>query len=115
MFRDVVFYEHVFLYQRIEDTTNETDSPNIHDQSHFTEDQSVLSQPSQVIFSLYDNVENTNNNDHESEDQPILSQPSQVIFAPCDNVNSDHELYIQVPKEVCSHRDQNLNENHETT
>jgi len=39
-----------------------------------------------------------------------LSQPSQVIFAPCDNVNSDHES-----KEVCSHKDQNLNENHGTT
>jgi len=33
--RDVVFYEHVFPYQRIEDTTNETDSPDIHNQNYF--------------------------------------------------------------------------------
>jgi len=89
MYRDVVFYEHVFPYQRVEDTSNETDSPNIHDQNIFT------------------------------EDQPILNQPSQVIFTPCDkienNVNNDHESYIQIPEEVCSHRDQNPNENHETT
>ena len=30
---DVVFYEHVFPYQRVQDTSNETNSPNIHD--HF--------------------------------------------------------------------------------
>ena len=30
-------------------------------------------------------------------------------------VNDDHESDIQIPEEVCSHRDQNLNENHETT
>jgi len=41
--KDVVFYEHVSPYQRIEDTSNETDSPNIHDQCSFTEDQLVLS------------------------------------------------------------------------
>jgi len=54
-----------------------------------------------------------------TEDQPILNKPSQVIFTPCDNiennVNDDHESDIRIPKEVCSHRDQNLNENHETT
>ena len=47
-----------------------------------------------------------------------MNQPSQVIFTPCDNiennVNNDHESDIQIPEEVCSHRDQNLNENHET-
>ena len=54
-----------------------------------------------------------------TEDQPILNKPSQVIFTPCDNiennVNDDHESHIQISKEVCSHRDQTLNENHETT
>jgi len=74
-----------------------------------------LSHSSRVIFAPCDNVENNSNNNHESEDQCVLSQQSQVIFVPCDNVNSDHESDIQVPKEVCSHRDQNLNENHETT
>nr|KYP43958.1 Retrovirus-related Pol polyprotein from transposon TNT 1-94 [Cajanus cajan] len=44
--RDVVFHEHVFPYQRVQDANNETDSPNIHDQSLFTEDQPILSQPS---------------------------------------------------------------------
>jgi len=40
---DVVFYEHVFPYQRVQDTSNETNSPNIHDQSFFfTEDQPVF-------------------------------------------------------------------------
>jgi len=33
--RDVVFYEHVFPYQRVEDTSNEIDSPDIHDQIFF--------------------------------------------------------------------------------
>jgi len=84
--RDVVFYEHVFLYQRVEDTSNETDRPNIHGQNVFI------------------------------KDQPILSEPSRVIFAPCDNiennVNNDHESDIHIAEEVCSHRDQNLNENH---
>jgi len=61
--RDVIFYEHVFLYKRIEDTSNETDDPNIHDQSPFMEDQLVLSQPSQVIFAPCDNVKNNINND----------------------------------------------------
>jgi len=87
--KDVVFYEHVFVYQRVEDTSNEIDNPNIHDQNVFT------------------------------EDQPILSPPSRVIYAPCDNieynVNNDHETDIHIPEEVCSHRDQNLIENHETT
>ena len=87
--RDVVFYEHVFPYQRVEDTINETDSPNIHDQNVFKEDQPILSQPSRVIFAPYDNIEN--------------------------NVNNDHEIDIYIPEEVCSHRDQNLNENYETT
>jgi len=31
MSRDVVLYEHVFPYQSVEDTSNETDIPNIHD------------------------------------------------------------------------------------
>jgi len=50
-----------------------------------------------------------------------LSQPSQVTFvpiAPCDivedNSNNDHESNIEVPEEICSHSDQNLNEAHET-
>jgi len=34
--RDVVFYEHVFLYQRVQDTSNETNIPNIHDKIFFT-------------------------------------------------------------------------------
>jgi len=38
-----VFYEHVFPYQRVQDTSNETNSPNIYDQSFFTEDQPILS------------------------------------------------------------------------
>ena len=33
--KDVVFYEHVFLYQKVEDISNETDSPNIHDQNEY--------------------------------------------------------------------------------
>jgi len=60
---DVVFYEHVFPYQRVEDTSNETDSPNIHDQNVFAEDQSILSEPSRVIFTSCDNIENNVNND----------------------------------------------------
>jgi len=63
---DVVFYEHVFPYQRVEDNSNETDSPNIHDQNIFTEDQPILNQPSQVIFTPCDNIENNVNSDHES-------------------------------------------------
>jgi len=63
--RDVVFYKHVFPYQRIEDTSNETDSPNIHDQNVFTEDQPILSQPPRLIFVSYDNIENNVKNDHE--------------------------------------------------
>jgi len=41
--RDVVFNEHVFPYQRVEYTNNETNSPNIHYQDVFTEDQPILS------------------------------------------------------------------------
>ena len=63
--RDVVFYEHVFPYQRIEDTSNETISLNIHDQSPFTEDTPFLSQSPQVIFAPCETVENKSNNDHE--------------------------------------------------
>jgi len=87
--RDVVFYEHIFPYQRVEDTSNETENPDIHDQIFFTEDQPILNKPSQVIFTPCDNIEN--------------------------NVNDDHKSDIQIPEEVCSHREQNLNENHETT
>jgi len=44
VFRDIVFYEHVFPYQRVEDTSNETDSLDIHDQNKnlFTEDQPIF-------------------------------------------------------------------------
>jgi len=35
--KNVVFYEHIFSYQMIEDTNNKTDSPNIHDQYLFIE------------------------------------------------------------------------------
>jgi len=56
--RDVVFYEHVFPYQRVQDTSSETNSPNIYDQVLFTGDQRVLSQPSQTILAPCDNVEN---------------------------------------------------------
>jgi len=88
--RDVFFYKHVFPYQRVEDTSNETDSLDIHNQNQnlFTENQSILNQPSQVTFTPCDNIEN--------------------------NVNDDHESDIQIPEEVCFHRDQNLDENHET-
>jgi len=85
VYRNVDFYEHVFPYQRIDDTSNEIDNPNIHGQSPFM------------------------------EDQPILSQSLQVIFAPCDNADNGHESDILVPEELCSHKDQNLNENHKTT
>ena len=50
-----------------------------------------------------------------------MNQPSQVTFvpiAPCDNVknnsNNDHESDTEVSEEIFSHRDQNLNEAHET-
>ena len=36
--RDVVFYEHVFPYQIFQDTSNETNSPDINDQILFAED-----------------------------------------------------------------------------
>jgi len=87
--RDVVFYEHVFPYQRIEDTNNKTDSLDIHNQNLFTEYQPILNPSSQVIFTPCDNIEN--------------------------NVNDDHESDIQIPKKVCSHRNQNPDGNHETT
>jgi len=85
MSRDVLFYEHVFPYWRVENTSNEIGIPSILHQSPFT------------------------------KDQPVSSSPSQVIFAPCDNVHNDHESDIHYPEEICSCRDQNLNENHETT
>jgi len=44
--RDVFFFEHVFPYQKVEDTSNETDNPNIHDQNVFIEYQPILSKPS---------------------------------------------------------------------
>jgi len=43
VFRDVIFYENVFPYQRVQDTSNETISPNIYDQILFTRDQFILS------------------------------------------------------------------------
>ena len=50
-----------------------------------------------------------------AEDQPVLSQPSQAILAPCDNApcGNNCESHIKVPEEVCSHVDQNLNEDHD--
>ena len=48
-----------------------------------------------------------------------MSQPSQAILAPCDNAenisNNNYESDIEVPEEVCSHIDQNFNEDHDTT
>jgi len=69
---DVVFYEHVFPYQRVQNTSNETNSSDINDQILFAEDQSVLSQPSHAIFppcdnTPCDNVENSSDNNCESE------------------------------------------------
>ena len=47
-----------------------------------------------------------------------MSQPSQAILAHCDNAennsNNNCESEIEVPKEVCSHIDQNLNVDHDT-
>jgi len=47
-----------------------------------------------------------------------LSELSQAILAPCDNAennsNSNCESDIEVPEEVCSHIDQNLNEDRDT-
>jgi len=37
-FKNVVFYKHFFPYQRVENTSNEIDSPNINDQSLFIKD-----------------------------------------------------------------------------
>jgi len=68
--RDVVFYEHVFPYPRVEYNNNETDSSNIHDQNLFTKDQPILNQPSQVIFTSCDNIENNVNNDHDRHSDP---------------------------------------------
>jgi len=86
--RDVVFYEHVFPYQRVQDTSNETNNPNIYNQTLFTRDQPILSPSSQVILAPCDNVENNNN-------------------------NKNYESDVEVTKEVCSHIDRNLIENHE--
>jgi len=47
-----------------------------------------------------------------------LSQPSQAIIVPCDNAEITViiiESDIEVPEEVCSHIDQNLNEDYDTT
>jgi len=77
-----------FHIKRVQDTSNETNNPNIYDHFFFT------------------------------EDQPVLSQSSQVILAPCDNAeinsNNNCESDIEVLEEVCSHIDQNLNEDHDT-
>ena len=85
--RDVVFYEHVFSYQRVQDNSNETNSSDINDQILFVEDQFVLSQPSQAILAPCDNVENSSDTNCETE--------------------------IEVSEEDCSHIDQNINENHD--
>ena len=91
VFRDVIFYEHIFSYQKVKDISNKNDSHNILYQNPFTEYQLVLSQPSQAIF---------------------------VAIVPCynveDNSNNDHALNIEVPEEICSYSDQNLNKAHET-
>ena len=61
-----------------------------------------------------------------AEDQQVLRRPSQAILEPCDNApcdnthcdnvenNSDNncESHIEVSEEICSHIDQNLNEDH---
>jgi len=60
--RDVVFYDHVFPYQRVQDTSNEINNPNIHNQIWFTRDQRILSSSSQVILAPCDHLENNNNN-----------------------------------------------------
>jgi len=95
--RDVVFYERVFHYQRVQDTSNETNSPDINDQILFVEDQFVLSHPSQAILAPCDNTPCDN--------------------TPCDNVenSSDNncESQIEVSEEDCSHINQNLNEIHD--
>jgi len=72
VFRDVVFYEHVFPYQRVQDTSNETNRPDIDDQILFVEDQYVLSKSSQAILAPCDNtpcdnVENSSDNNYESQ------------------------------------------------
>jgi len=90
--RDVVFYEHIFSYQKVEDISNKTYNLSIFFyQNPFTKDQPILNQPSQATF---------------------------VPIAPCDNVennsNNDYESDIEISEEICSHRDQNLNEAHDT-
>ena len=54
-----------------------------------------------------------------TEDQHVLSQPSQIILTPCDdaknNSKNNCELDIEVPKDFGSYIDQNLNEDHDTT
>jgi len=47
--RDVDFYEHIFSYQKVEDTSNKIDSLILY-QNPFIENQPVLSQPSEAIF-----------------------------------------------------------------
>ena len=48
--RDVVFYEHIFPYQKVEDTSNKTNSLSIFYQNPFNKDQLVLNQPSQPLL-----------------------------------------------------------------
>ena len=60
------------ISQRVQDTSNETNSSDINDQILFVEDQFVLSQPSQAILApCYNtpchNVENSSDNNCESE------------------------------------------------
>jgi len=47
--RDVDFYEHIFSYQKVEDTSNKIDSLILY-QNPFIENQPVLSQQSEAIF-----------------------------------------------------------------
>ena len=56
------FMKMFFPYQRVQDTSKETNSPNIYDQILFIEDQPVLSQPSQAILAPCDNAENNSDN-----------------------------------------------------
>jgi len=59
-----------FPYPRVEYNNNETDSLNIHDQNLFTKDQPILNEPSQIIFTPCDNIENNVNNDHDRHSDP---------------------------------------------
>jgi len=79
--RDVVFYEHVFPYQRVQDTSNETNSPDVNDQILFAKDQYVLSQPSQAIFAPCDNA-------------PCDNTPCDSVENSSDN-NLSHKLRFQ--------------------